>query len=92
MFFIGGFLRVALLQQLTWSINSVGHCFGYNAPDSKDQSRDIPIYAVILFGEGLHNYHHRFPTAAVNQPQKLDANGFLIRVLERMGLAWDLRG
>ena len=87
----GGFVRVALLQQITWSVNSVGHSFGRKLPGSRDESRDIPLLAVLLFGDGLHSYHHRYPTAAMNHPLRLDLNGQLLTLLERLGLVWDLR-
>jgi len=90
-FFWGGFARVALLQQLTWCVNSIGHCFGERVPESKDESRNIPLFAILLFGEGLHNYHHLHPTVAVNRPELLDAGGHIIRLLECVGLVWDVR-
>ena len=86
-----GFVRVALLQQLTWSVNSVGHSFGHRRSGSRDESRDIPFFAIVLFGEGLHNFHHRHPTAGLNEPASLDLNGAMLRALERAGIVWSLR-
>ena len=86
-----GFARVALLQQITWSVNSIGHSFGRKLPGGRDESRDIPLLALLLFGDGLHSYHHRYPAAAVNHPSALDLNGMLLGGLERLGWVWDLR-
>jgi stearoyl-CoA desaturase (delta-9 desaturase) len=86
-----GCFRVALLHQLTWSVNSFGHVFGRKQPGAKDQSRDNPFLAFMLMGEGLHSYHHRFPAAGVNEPLLLDQNGWLLLGLERIGLVWNLK-
>jgi stearoyl-CoA desaturase (delta-9 desaturase) len=86
-----GCFRVALLHQITWSVNSVGHMFGSKVAGSSDESRDSWLFALLLFGEGLHSYHHRHPGAALNQPSRLDLNGWILRRLERAGLVWGLR-
>lgn len=86
-----GFVRVAVLQQLTWSINSIGHSFGRQVEGARDESRDIPFLAVALVGEGLHSFHHRNPTAGVNEPRRLDPSGALLILLERWGWIRDLR-
>jgi hypothetical protein len=43
-------------------------------------------------GESWHNNHHAFPTSAFHglRPRELDLGGQFIRVLERLGLAWDV--
>jgi stearoyl-CoA desaturase (delta-9 desaturase) len=89
-FFFAGCLRVALLQQLTWSVNSFGHSFGAKQATGRDESRDNTLFALLLFGEGLHSYHHRHPSAALNQPKHLDLNGWILRRLERRGWVWGL--
>ncbi len=85
-----GFLRVALLHQLTWCVNSLGHMVGTKQDDAKDQARDNPILALLILGEGLHGFHHRFPHAAIKHPLKYDATGGLILVLERLGVVWNV--
>lgn len=91
-FFWAGCLRVTVLHHLTWSINSLGHSFGRQVPGSRDQSRDITFFSLVLFGEGFHSYHHAHPNAAVNEPSQLDIGGFVLRGLRRVGLVWDLKG
>jgi stearoyl-CoA desaturase (delta-9 desaturase) len=86
-----GCFRVTALQQFTWAVNSYGHMFGAHEPGSRDQSRDNGWTLPILGGEGLHNYHHRYPFAAVNAPIYLDPLGMLLTVAERLGLVWDLK-
>ena len=86
-----GCLRVALLQQLTWAVNSVGHVYGSKLAGAPSEGRDNLVFALLLFGEGLHSFHHRFPSAAVNEPARLDLHGAILRGLERLGLVWRLR-
>ena len=79
-------------QQFTWAVSSYGHhVHGAHEPGSRDQSRDNGWTLPILGGEGLHNYHHRYPFAAVNAPIYLDPLGMLLTVAERLGLVWDLK-
>lgn len=88
---LAGCLRVSLFQQLTWSVNSIGHMFGESLPESTDESRNITLFAILLFGDGLHSYHHAYPSSGVNLPSHLDVNGWILRGLERVGLVWRLR-
>ncbi len=90
-FLWAGCARVALLHQLTWSVNSFGHMFGSKQPGSKDQSRDSAVLALLMLGEGLHSYHHARPTAAINRPLKLDFGGLVILTLQRLGLVSDVK-
>jgi stearoyl-CoA desaturase (delta-9 desaturase) len=86
-----GFARVALLQQFTWSVNSIGHCLGEILPGAKDQSRNNLVLAILTLGGGLHSYHHKHPAAAVNRPASWDPLGGLILALEKVGLIWRVR-
>jgi stearoyl-CoA desaturase (delta-9 desaturase) len=86
-----GCVRVAVLQQLTWSVNSLGHRYGTKVPGSANEARDNVALAILLFGEGLHSYHHRHPGAALNRPAGIDLNGLILRGLERAGIVWGLR-
>ena len=60
MILIAGLLRVVLVHQGTFCINSVCHIIGTQPWSSKDTSRDSWISALFTFGEGYHNYHHTF--------------------------------
>ncbi len=85
-----GFARVALLHQLTWSVNSFGHMLGTKPEGANDQARDNPVLALLILGEGLHGFHHRFPSAAIKRPLRYDATGGLILLLERLGVVWNV--
>ena len=44
-------------------------------------------------GEGWHNNHHAFPSAAVQGLRwwQLDPQAWFLRLLQVFGLAWDLK-
>lgn len=80
-----GFVRIAFLQNVTWAIASLGHSFGHKCEGSTDEARDTTLLAVLLFGEGLHSFHHVHPSVGVNEPAQLDLNGAILRLWERWG-------
>jgi stearoyl-CoA desaturase (delta-9 desaturase) len=88
----GGGVRIFFLHHLTYSINSLCHVFGRRPFDTGDHSRNLAWLAVPTFGEAWHNNHHAFPTSAVHGLGRwqFDASALVIRLLERMGLAWDV--
>ncbi len=84
-------VRTILIHQLAWSANSFGHMFGKKIDGAVDESRNNLLLGVILLGEGLHSYHHKNPTLAMNEPSKFDVFGHSLIFFERLGLVWDLR-
>lgn len=58
---VAGFLRAAFTLQATFSINSLAHMIGTRPYDTQSSARDSGITALVSFGEGYHNFHHRFP-------------------------------
>lgn len=42
-------------------VNGIGHYFGYRNGDTKDDSRNISPFGIIIGGEELHNNHHLSP-------------------------------
>jgi len=88
----GGIVRIALHNQTMFAVNSVCHAFGSQEFSTGDESRNNWLVAVLAFGEGWHNNHHAFPSAAYHgMGRRPDATGLVIRGLERAGLAWDVR-
>ncbi len=89
----GFFVRIAIMQHATWSVNSICHVFGYRSYRASDESRNNPLVALFSLGEGWHNNHHAFPTSARLGLHRGQADwGFrFIQLLERLGLAWDVR-
>lgn len=88
-----GILRVAVQWHLTWSINSVAHTIGRQPYSRSTSARDSWVTALVTFGEGYHNYHHRFPGDYRNGVRwyHFDPTKWLIRTLAGVGLAQDLR-
>jgi len=88
----GGLVRIFLVHHISWSINSVCHCFGKRAFETNDQSRNEWIVGLLSFGEGWHNNHHAFPRSAFHGLYwwQFDLSGYIILSLERLNLAKDV--
>jgi stearoyl-CoA desaturase (delta-9 desaturase) len=89
----GIFLRVTLGLHATWLVNSATHLWGRQRFDTGEDSRNSWWVALLTFGEGWHNNHHAFPTAARHGLKwyELDLNWIGIRVLQMVGLAKSIR-
>jgi stearoyl-CoA desaturase (Delta-9 desaturase) len=88
----GGLVRIFFLHHATFSINSICHYFGRRRFATADQSRNVAWLSVATFGESWHNNHHAFPTSAFHglRRRELDLGGLFIRLLESLGLAWQV--
>lgn len=88
----GGGVRLFFSYHLTNSINSVTHMFGYRTFATPDQSRNNLWLGLPTLGEGWHNNHHAAPASAIFGLAwwEVDFGGLLIRILERMGLVWQV--
>jgi stearoyl-CoA desaturase (delta-9 desaturase) len=89
----GAFIPTVILWEYTHWVQSFSHFFGgYRRWDSPDRSRNHWLLAVIAFGE-FHNNHHRFPSSAKQGCVwwELDVGYALLRVLQALGLVWDVR-
>jgi len=88
----GGLVRLLVLHHVTYSINSICHCFGRRGYRTSDQSRNVFWLALPSLGESWHNNHHAFPTSAAHGLARwqLDPSALVISGLERCGLAWDV--
>ena len=89
----GGFVRIFLVQHVTWSVNSVCHTFGKRAFATTDESRNEWIVGLLAFGEGWHNNHHAFPQSAYHGLKwyQFDLSATVIALLEKTGLAWNVQ-
>jgi stearoyl-CoA desaturase (delta-9 desaturase) len=88
----GGAVRMLVLHHVTYSINSLCHFFGRRQFETKDESRNLLWLAIPSFGESWHNNHHAFPTSAEHgmRSWQIDTSAMVIRLLEKLGLAWDV--
>lgn len=90
---IAGFLRLALQYEATFSINSVAHSVGRQPYARDTTARDSAIAAMVTFGEGYHNYHHRFPADYRNGVRwfHFDPTKWWVWGMSLLGLARDLK-
>jgi len=88
-----GCVRTVWLLHTTWAVNSLGHRFGYRNFDTKDLSTNNWFVAIITFGEGWHNNHHRYPQSTRHGIKwyEFDLTWLYIRMLFKLGLVWDLK-
>jgi stearoyl-CoA desaturase (delta-9 desaturase) len=89
----GGFARIFFLEHTIWAINSFLHVYGRRDFRTGDQSRNNHLFAYLTFGEAWHNNHHAFPGSAWFSLSwwRFDPAYLLIRALEVVGLAWDVK-
>jgi stearoyl-CoA desaturase (delta-9 desaturase) len=88
----GGAARIFFVHHATFSINSVCHFFGRQDYETGDESRNVAWLAIPTWGEAWHNNHHAFPTSYRHGLRRwqIDPAAAVIRVLEMLGLAWDV--
>ncbi|MHC4861608.1 MAG: fatty acid desaturase, partial [Planctomycetota bacterium] len=81
------------LYHASFTINSLAHRFGSRRFETKDDSRNNLLLALLTFGEGWHNNHHHH-SSSVRQGfywWEFDLTYYLLFLLSRLGLVWDLK-
>jgi stearoyl-CoA desaturase (delta-9 desaturase) len=89
----GFFLSTVLVWHVTFCVNSLAHVFGWRRFETRDTSRNSFWLALLTFGEGWHNNHHRFPGS---ERQgffwwEVDITHYILKLMEWCRLVWDLR-
>jgi len=89
----GFFISTVAVYHGTYTINSLAHRFGRQRYDTGDESRNSLVLALITFGEGWHNNHHRYPASARQGFRwwEIDLTYYGLRLMAATGLIWDLR-
>lgn len=89
----GGFVRVFLAHHAFWSINSICHVYGNRPFDTGDRSTNNIWLAIPTMGESWHNNHHAFSNSAIVGLNwwQIDPSAWVIRMLETVGLVWDVK-
>jgi stearoyl-CoA desaturase (delta-9 desaturase) len=88
----GFFISTVVCSHATFTINSLTHMFGSKRYESKDESRNSLLLALLTFGEGWHNNHHYYP-GAVRQGfywWEIDPTYYGLWCMSKLGLIWDL--
>jgi stearoyl-CoA desaturase (delta-9 desaturase) len=99
---LGGWAVFAAGYCLAWcliavhgasAVNYLGHRGGHQRYRTGDRSANSMLLGWLLFGEGWHNNHHRFPRAARagHRWYEPDLLYWMLSALARCGLVWDLR-
>ncbi|OLT15503.1 fatty acid desaturase [Pseudonocardia sp. CNS-139] len=88
----GGFVRIFVLEHVIWAINSFLHMFGTRPYESRENSRNGAVFALLTFGESWHNNHHAFPDSPSFGLSwyRLDPGYWLICLLAALRLARDV--
>jgi stearoyl-CoA desaturase (delta-9 desaturase) len=70
-------------------VNGVGHWWGYRNGKTKDRSRNIVPWGIVIGGEELHNNHHLDPASARLSRRwfEFDIGWMYIRSLSALRLA-----
>ncbi|MEZ6089087.1 MAG: fatty acid desaturase [Pirellulaceae bacterium] len=91
-FFWGVLVRVVIVLHGTWAVNSLTHVIGYRNYETRDDSRNHWLVALLTHGEGWHNNHHASPRAAAHGHKwwEFDMAWWVIRSMEMVGLATDV--
>jgi stearoyl-CoA desaturase (delta-9 desaturase) len=89
----GFFISTVVTFHATCTINSLSHVFGGKRFATGDESRNNLGLALLTFGEGWHNNHHHYPgsTRQGFYWWEVDITYYLLFVLSKLGLIWDLR-
>ncbi|OGW72533.1 MAG: hypothetical protein A2Y02_02370 [Omnitrophica bacterium GWA2_52_12] len=86
-------LRLALVANSAFFINSYAHMVGSRPYDKKISARDHWLGAFLTNGEGYHNFHHKFPNDYRNGIRwyQWDPSKWLIFIWSKLNLAHDLK-
>jgi fatty-acid desaturase len=89
----GTFLRVVVGLHATWLINSATHMWGSRRFDTRDDSRNSFLIALLTFGEGWHNNHHAHPVSARHGLAwwEFDISWGTLKLFNAIGLVRDLK-
>ncbi|KAI5308871.1 stearoyl-CoA 9-desaturase [Ascosphaera atra] len=92
-FIYAGILRIFIVQQATFCVNSLAHWLGEQPFDDRNSPRDHVITAFVTLGEGYHNFHHEFPSDYRNAIEwyQYDPTKWSIWAWKQLGLAYDLK-
>jgi len=89
---VGFFWSTVALWHATFSINSLAHLIGRRRYETGDRSRNNMWLALLTFGEGWHNNHHHYQSAARQgfRWYEIDLSYYVLRALAATGLVWGL--
>jgi fatty-acid desaturase len=88
-----GAFRTVFGLHVTWLINSATHMWGARRFETRDDSRNSFVIALLSFGEGWHNNHHAFPTSARHGLAwwEFDISWITLKLLRALGVVWKVQ-
>jgi fatty-acid desaturase len=89
----GTCMRLTFGLHATWTVNSITHMWGNRRFNTRDDSRNNVLIALLTFGEGWHNNHHAHPTSARHGLAwyEIDFSWIQISILKYLGIAKAVR-
>jgi stearoyl-CoA desaturase (delta-9 desaturase) len=89
----GFFISTVALYHATYAVNSFSHLFGTRRFETRDNSRNNLVVAILTLGEGWHNNHHRYQSSTRQGFVwwELDVTYYALLVLSKLRLVWELR-
>ncbi|MCB0366425.1 MAG: fatty acid desaturase [Bdellovibrionaceae bacterium] len=90
---IAGFVRIVAVHHFTFFINSFCHMYGDQGYEDGNTARDSFWLALLTYGEGYHNFHHRFEADYRNGIRwyHWDPTKWLIKLLSWVKLTKNLK-
>lgn len=89
----GFMVSTILLWHGTFTINSLSHVFGTRPFQTRDDSRNNALLALVTMGEGWHNNHHFYPFSARQGFYwwQFDPSWNILQILRVFNLVWDVK-
>jgi stearoyl-CoA desaturase (Delta-9 desaturase) len=89
----GLFISTVAVYHVTYLVNSATHLIGTRRYETKDDSRNSLIVALLTFGEGWHNNHHHYPNSTRQGFYwwEIDITYYGLQFMNMLGLVWDLK-
>ena len=89
----GFFVSTVLCWHVTFMINTLTHMFGKRRYETKDDSRNNFMLALLTLGEGWHNNHHYYQSSTRQGFfwWEIDITYYVLKMFEAVGLIWDVR-
>jgi sn-1 stearoyl-lipid 9-desaturase len=89
-------VRVSVGVTMHWFVGYICHSHGpqsWLVNNGAVQAHNVPWAAIPSMGESWHNNHHAFPASARHglYPGQIDIGFGFVRLLEKLGLAWDVQ-
>ena len=87
-------MRTIFTWHVTWGINSAAHIWGYRNYETREDSQNNWLFAILTNGEGWHNNHHADPRSAQHGHKwwEVDITYISLKVFEKIGLVKNIVG